>query len=65
MLCVACTKNPIRPMSEELYQLKDVECVCQGISEEQAEHLILIGDYRLQRLLEDREWCIERGLLKE
>ena len=65
MLCVACTRSPIKPISERILSLKEVGCVCESVSEEESKHLILIGDKKLQRLIEDREWCIQRGYLRE
>ena len=65
MCCVACTRSPIKPISERLMELDEVGCVCEGMTEEEAKHVILIGDRRLSRLLEDREWCIRQlGLEK-
>ena len=65
MCCVSCTKTVIRPMSERLLTPRDAHCSCMTISEEELGHLMLIGDKRLQRLLDDHEWCIEKGFLEE
>ena len=52
-------------MSERLIAPEDAQCLCNHISSDDLAHMMLIGDLRLQRLLRDREWCIERGFLEE
>lgn len=63
-MCFAACSKPIKPVSESLFTLEDVQCECSAVTEEEAKHLILIGDKKLQQLLTDRELCIKRGWLE-
>jgi len=52
-------------MSEKVLDPVQMGCVCKEVSPDDLEHLILIGDKKLQKLMYDREMCISRGLLRD
>ena len=41
-----------------------MHCKCAKLSDAELNHFLLIGDKRMAQIMEEREWCIQEGLLK-
>ena len=62
---MGCGPKPIKPIEERILDPVEQGCSCVKLTAEELGHMILMGDRKFEKIIEDRQRCIERGHLED
>lgn len=62
---LACHGKPIPLVEERVLNPFSYDCRCTKLTDAELNHLILVGDQRWDRMVRERQACIDAGLLRE